>query len=31
MLGEQVIERDKVVVATEESRRREGRREGFRT
>ena len=30
MLGEQVIERDKVVVATEQSRRRAGRREGFR-
>jgi hypothetical protein len=29
VLGKQVIERDKVVVATEESRRRAGRREGF--
>jgi hypothetical protein len=30
VLGKQVIERDKVVVAAEQSRRRAGRREGFR-
>ena len=30
VLGEQVVERDKFVVATEQSRRRAGRCEGFR-